>query len=76
MQKVLPESNPADGGFYHYSNGGALYGLGLLYTGTSNEDIINYFMQIFVNPTHNANETIMHGSCLGIGLTTFASGNE
>ena len=27
-----------------YPNGGSLYGLGLLYTGTSNQDIIDYIL--------------------------------
>lgn len=28
------------------------------------------------NPTHSQNEVVMHGACLGLGLTGFASGNE
>lgn len=58
-----------------YSNGGALYGLGLLYTGTSNQEIIDYIIGIITSPTHSQNEVVMHGACLGLGLTAFASGN-
>jgi 26S proteasome regulatory subunit N2 len=36
LQKFLPESNQGDA-VNQYSNGGALYGLGLLFTGTSNQ---------------------------------------
>lgn len=72
--KFLPESNTGDG-VNHYSNGGALYGLGLLYTGTSNQTILEYLMEKTTNPTLNQNEVVMHGACLGLGLTGFASGN-
>lgn len=36
LQKFLPESNQGDA-VNQYSNGGALYGLGFLYTGTLNQ---------------------------------------
>ena len=52
--KFLPESNTGDG-VNHYSNGGALYGLGLLYTGTSNQTILDYLMEKTTNPTLNQN---------------------
>ena len=74
FQKFLPESNQGDA-VNHYSNGGALYGLGLLYTGTNNQDIVDYIIGVSTNPTHSQNEVVMHGACLGLGLTTFASGN-
>jgi 26S proteasome regulatory subunit N2 len=59
----------------HYQNGGALYGLGLLFTGTGNNEIIQYIIDVTTNPAHNQNEVIMHGACLGLGLTGFATGN-
>lgn len=43
LTKFLPESNAGDG-VNHYQNGGALYALGLLYTGTSNQAIIEYII--------------------------------
>ena len=43
LKKFLPENNSGDG-VNHYSNGGALYGLGLLYTGTNNQTIIDYIL--------------------------------
>jgi 26S proteasome regulatory subunit N2 len=75
LQKFLPESNQGDA-VNHYSNGGALYGLGLLFTGTSNQEIIDYIIGISTNPNHSQNDVVMHGACLGLGLTAFASGNE
>ena len=39
----------------HYSNGGALYGLGLLYTGTANQTILDYITEKTTNPTLNQN---------------------
>jgi hypothetical protein len=32
-------------------------------------------MEKTTNPTLNQNEVVMHGACLGLGLTGFASGN-
>lgn len=73
VRKFLPggDGNASN----HYQNGGSLYGLGLLYTGTSNEEIIQYIVDVTTNPAYNQNEVIMHGACLGLGLTAFASGN-
>lgn len=39
----------------HYQNGGALYGLGLLYTGTANQEIIQYIIDVTTNPAYNQN---------------------
>jgi 26S proteasome regulatory subunit N2 len=75
LTKFLPEANAGDG-VNHYQNGGAFYALGLLYTGTSNQAIIEYIIEKTTNPTLNQNDTIMHGACLGLGLTAFASSNE
>ena len=60
----------------HYSNGGALYGLGLIYTGTNDATIVDYIIDKTTNPTLNQNEVVMHGACLGLGLTAFASSND
>lgn len=37
---------------------------------------MDYIVAVTTNPTHNQNEVVMHGACLGLGLTAFASGNE
>lgn len=75
FSKFLPENNAGDG-INHYSNGGALYGLGLLYTGTANQAILDYIIEKSLNPTLTQNEVVMHGACLGLGLTAFASAHE
>lgn len=74
LSKFLPENNAGDG-VNHYSNGGALYGLGLLYTGTNDQAIVDYIIDKTTNPTLNQNEVVMHGACLGLGLTAFGSSN-
>lgn len=74
FNKFLPENNQGDGA-NNYSNGGALYGLGLLFAGTSNQEILDYIISVTTNPTHSQNDIVMHGACLGLGLTAFASGN-
>lgn len=52
--KFLPESNAGDAS-NNYSNGGALYGLGLLYTGTGDVNIMDYIIEKTLNPTLNQN---------------------
>ena len=74
LKKFLPGNNADIAN--HYPNGGSLYGLGLLFTGTSNQEIIEYIIEVTTNPAHNQNEVVMHGACLGLGLTAFASANE
>ena len=39
----------------HYSNGGALYGLGFLFAGTVNQTIIDYIIEKTTEPTLNQN---------------------
>lgn len=48
MKPFLPESNKDV--VNHYPNGGALYGLGLIYAGTGSEEVTNYLLGI----THHA----------------------
>ncbi len=54
FKKFLPENNAGDV-VNHYPNGGALYGLGLLFTGTTNQEIVDYIIAVTTNPTHNQN---------------------
>lgn len=55
--------------------GGALYGLGLLTAGKKVEEVIAYCLWVIDNPTMNNKEPIIHGACLCLGLTAFASGD-
>lgn len=53
LKKFLPggDGNTSS----HYQSGGALYGLGLLYIGTANQEIIQYVIDATTNPAHNQN---------------------
>lgn len=55
------------------SNGGALYGLGLMHEGSKNPELMNYFKSILSNGEYIQNETIVHGCALGMGLVGLAS---
>jgi len=74
MKPFLPEANRDV--VNHYPNGGAMYGLGLIFAGTNNVTVINYLMDITIHPEHSKNDVIMHGVSLGFGLTSFASNNQ
>ena len=41
----------------------------------STQTIIEYIIEKTTNPALNQNDTLMHGACLGLGLTAFASSN-
>lgn len=74
MKPFLPESNKDV--VNHYPNGGALYGLGLIYAGSCDKAVIDYIMGVTRHADHSKNDVVMHGSCLGLGLTAFASENN
>ncbi|EGR26895.1 proteasome regulatory complex component protein, putative [Ichthyophthirius multifiliis] len=59
-----------------YSNGGSLYGIGLMDVGKKTPELIKYFTEIIKNPQHNNQEAIVHGACLAIGLSGLASEDE
>lgn len=55
-----------------YTNGGSLYGLGLVYAG-QHHHILSYLREILESNSSNVenkdNDTILHGACLGIGIS-------
>lgn len=60
-----------------FSEGGSLYALGLIhanhgFSGTG-ESTTQYLLQQIRN--NQANETVLHGACLGLGVAAMASGN-
>lgn len=60
-----------------YSEGGALYALGLIHAskgGTGNADAIAYLHQALRNA--GVNEVVQHGACLGLGLASVGSAKE
>lgn len=56
-----------------YSEGGALYGLGIIHA-NHGEGITQYLLSALNE--HAASETIQHGACLGLGVAGMASGNR
>lgn len=75
FKKYLPESNTDV--VNHYPNGGAIYGLGLVFTGTMNKRIIDKIVGISKSPLQqNQEEPILHACSLALGLVGFASNDE
>ena len=58
-----------------YAQGGAFYGLGLIYFGTNDEKILKIFNDA-LNAPGNKKETVQHGIYLGIGLVAFGTKNK
>ncbi|KAK6533789.1 proteasome regulatory particle base subunit [Orbilia ellipsospora] len=69
LQPYLP--NPSSGTGSPYSQGGSLYGLGLIYA-NHGEDVLPYLRQQF-NDTQD--EIVQHGGALGLGVAGMATGN-
>ena len=58
-----------------YAQGGAFYGLGLIYFGTNDEKILKVLIDALDAPS-NKKETIQHGIYLGLGLVAFGTKNR
>jgi len=67
----LPQA--AGGSSSPYSEGGALYALGIIHA-NHGEKITNYLANALRNAGTNA--TVQHGACLGLGVAAMATGNE
>lgn len=74
LEPYLPETTGS-----HYSKGGSLYALGLIYAGHGNE-IIDYLRNHIVEKGTSAGneevDVILHGACLGIGVAAMGTGDE
>ncbi|CEL95825.1 unnamed protein product [Vitrella brassicaformis CCMP3155] len=71
LEPYLPQTAPQPGG---YSEGGALYALGLIHANHSNPTVRQYLMQQLLASSQN--EQIQHGACLGLGLLCMGSHDE
>lgn len=69
MAPYLPQNGASGSPF---SEGGALYALGLIHT-NHGEGIKNFLLESLRN---TGNETIQHGACLGLGLAAMGTGDE
>lgn len=75
FKKYLPESNTDV--VNHFPNGGAIYGLGLVFAGSMNQRIIDKVIAISKSPLQqNQEEAILHATSLALGLIGFASNDE
>lgn len=79
-RKVLEPYLPVPGSNASaFSEGGSLYALGLIHANHgssasgSGESTTQYLLQQIRN--NQANETVLHGACLGLGVAAMASGN-
>ncbi|KAK6347340.1 proteasome regulatory particle base subunit [Orbilia brochopaga] len=69
LQPYLP--NSASGSGSPYSQGGSLYGLGLIYA-NHGEDVLPYLRTQF---KETQDEIVQHGAALGLGVAGMATGN-
>ena len=85
LEPYLPTSPPDDGSEHNvpttggYSEGGSLYALGLIHGSHVGSDSAkraeaSAFLRKHLRASH-ANEVISHGAALGVGLTSFGSGD-
>ncbi|KAK6508711.1 proteasome regulatory particle base subunit [Arthrobotrys conoides] len=68
LQPYLP--NPSSGTGSPYSQGGSLYGLGLIYA-NHGEDVLPYLLSQFKD---TQDEIVQHGGALGLGVAGMATG--
>eukprot|EP00397_Hematodinium_sp_SG-2012_P009083 GEMP01009157.1.p1 GENE.GEMP01009157.1~~GEMP01009157.1.p1 ORF type:complete len:1088 (+),score=230.50 GEMP01009157.1:69-3266(+) len=54
-----------------YSEGGAMFAMGLIHAGHHNPEAQKYLMEQLASSQNN--EVLQHGSCLGLGLTAMAT---
>ena len=45
----------------------------MTHAATNNKEILDFLVESFKNPAINSNESIIHGACLGIGMTAMSS---
>ncbi|CAM9543493.1 unnamed protein product [Ectocarpus sp. 6 AP-2014] len=72
LQPYLPQGGVSA---LPYSEGGALYALGLIHSNKGsdgNAQVITYLQEALRNA--GTNETVQHGACLGLGLAAMATG--
>lgn len=72
MAPYLPQGGGAAGGGSAYSEGGALYALGLIHA-NHGEGIKQFLRESLQN---TASEVIQHGACLGLGLAALGTADD
>lgn len=67
LSRYLPTDSVSES---PYSEGGSLFALGLIHANQGSE-VVEYFMRQLTVP--NRSEIVLHGACLGLGLSAMAS---
>ncbi|CAG9328733.1 unnamed protein product [Blepharisma stoltei] len=70
LKPYLPTDGRASTGS-QYSEGGALYAMGLIHANYALPEAVNFILNSLSG--NSRNEVIQHGACLGLGLTTMAT---
>ena len=73
LQSYLPPETPGAPGGSQYSEGGALYAMGLIHANHWDQEVQNYLLGQLRGAQNN--EVLQHGACLGLGLTCMATAN-
>ena len=74
LKPYLPSDTAQSSGSNSYSEGGALYALGMIHTNFLQNDVLSFFDRVLsLNPN---SEVIQHGGCLGLGLAAMGSSNK
>lgn len=68
-------TKPQGGSTSFYSEGGSLFGLGLVHANHGSGEVLS-FLKEGLKGGENANEVIQHGAALGLGVAAMGSGNE
>ncbi|OLY80768.1 26S proteasome non-ATPase regulatory subunit 1-like protein [Smittium mucronatum] len=66
MEPYLPQDGVSSS---VYSESGAFYALGLIYSRTGDPKIIDYLQQALTSYQGKDSDVLQHGACLGLGLT-------
>ncbi|OMJ68245.1 hypothetical protein SteCoe_34358 [Stentor coeruleus] len=74
LKPYLPSETNASTGSQAYSEGGALYALGLIHCNFIRPDIQNFIDRAL--SLNSNSEPIQHGGCLGLGLLSMGSGSR
>jgi 26S proteasome regulatory subunit N2 len=74
LKPYLPSDTAASSGAQYYSEGGALYALGMIHSNFMQPDIVSYIDRVL--SLNSNSEVIQHGGCLGLGLIAMGSGNK
>jgi len=72
LSTYLPQAGGGRGS--PYSEGGALYGMGLIHANHFDLETKGYLLEQLHNSA--ANEVLQHGACLGLGLVSMATADE